>query len=213
MKAIAEKTTVVLAGAFNPAILSPRWVAVHGLGHPPEHEFQVEMLAPVLGGGGQNRFTFDGISYSVGFRSLTLHLDATQVPQCERAVRAVADILRQLPHTPVTGLGFNFAFLVEQPSPQLLAFMTTHDALTQTFPGAAEVVVRRWGNSIQWSEALVNVDCELAGGQLVVQFNLHYSTASAGQAEAILRGEHAFETHRSRAVEAARALTGQDLEE
>lgn len=211
MKAIGDKTTVVLAGAFNPAILQPKWVAVHGLGQPENQDFQVEMLAPI-GGAGPARFSFDGFSYSAAFKAVTLYLDGAALAQCQRSVLAAAKILSQLPHTPVAGLGFNFGFLVEEPSQSLLHLLTTNDAMTDAFPGSPEVVTRRWGNTVQWESALVSVDCELAGGQSSIVFNFHYSTASAGEAESILRSEGVFEKHQARAVAAATALTGQALE-
>jgi hypothetical protein len=211
VKAIGDRTTVVLAGAFNPAILVPQWVAIHGLGHPAGQDFQVEMLAPV-GGTGQARFAFDGIAYSAGFKNFMLHVDGTQIAQSERAIGAVANVLSQLPHTPVTGIGFNFGFLVEEPGAALLALMTTHDGLTDSFDGDPEVVARRWGNTVKWEQAIVSVDCELAGGHAIVAFNFHYSTDSANAAEQILRAGGVFEKHQQRAVAAAQTLTGQQLE-
>jgi hypothetical protein len=211
VKAIGDKTTVVLAGAFNPSILTPPWVAVHGLGHPVGQDFQVEMLAPVAGAG-QARFAFDGISYSAGFTSFLLLVNGAQVAQSERAVGAAANILAQLPHTPVTGVGFNFVYLVEQPSAEFLAIMTTKDAMTYSFPGEPAVVIRRWGNTVKWEQAVVNVDCELAGGQATIAFNFHYSTATAQDAEKILRVADVFAKHQERANAAAQVLTGQQLE-
>jgi hypothetical protein len=211
VKAIGDRTTVVLAGAFNPAILMPQWIAIHGLGHPAGQDFQVEMLAPV-GGTGQARFAFDGIAYSAGFKNFMLHVDGAQVAQSERAVLAVANVLSQLPHTPVTGIGFNFGFLVEEPAAALIALMTTHDGLTDSFDGDSEVVVRRWGNTIKWEQAIVSIDCELAGGQAIVAFNFHYSTDSASAAEQILRSSGVFDKHQQRAIAAAQTLTGQQLE-
>ena len=96
------------------------------------------------------RFAFDGLTYSAGYKILMLHIDGTQIAQSERAVCAVANILKQLPHTPVTGIGINFAFLVEQPTQDLLGLMTTHDGMTDSFVGEPEVVTRRWGNTVRW---------------------------------------------------------------
>ena len=90
--------------------------------------------------------------------------------------------------------------------------MTTHDGMADTFPGAAEVVVRKWGNTVTWEQALVGVDCELAGGKATITFNFHYATASAEEARQILMARGAFETHQQRAQAAAIALSGQLLE-
>lgn len=211
MKAIAERTTLVLAGAFNPAILVPQWVAVHGLGYTPNDQFQVEMLAPILGGG-QSRYTFDGLSYSAGFRNVTFHLDDTNPIQAQRAITTAASILEKLPHTPISGLGINFAFLVTEPLPAMLAFMTDHEAMTETFSDETEVVTRGWGNTLKWESALVNFECEVAGGQATIAINFHYSTDSAAQAVDILRDANAFDKHQIRAIEAAKAFTQQNLE-
>lgn len=211
MKVITDRTTVVLVGAFNPAILQPNWIAVHGLGYAPEQEFQVEILSPV-GGVGPNRFSFDGLSYSAGYRNVTLHLEGSTPEQCARAATATAKVLELLPHTPVNGLGFNFGFSVDEPSNDLLALLSQHDALLDSFGAEAEVATRRWGNTLKWQDALVSVDCEMAGHQLVIQLNFHYGTASASEARAILQRDNVVEAHRTQAIASARALTGENLE-
>lgn len=212
VKAIAEKTTVVLVGSFNPSILSPQWVAVHGLGYPPEKEFQVEMLA-AIGGANQQRFSFEGLSYSAAYRRLTFHLDPHDVAGSERQIEVAAKILHELPHTPLNGVGLNFAFHVEQPSQALLALFTPCPALSAAFDDAA-VAARRWGNVMKWNDCLAQVDCEVSdqGGALLT-LNFHYGTKSAAAAQEILSNEGAFAQHRSRAVAAASALTGEQLEE
>lgn len=197
---------MVIAGAFNPAILTPQWVAVQGLGRPENEAFPVEMLAPV-GGPGFARISFGGFSYTATFNAVTLHLNETDIPQCEIAVKAAANILAQLPHTPVTGVGFNFAFLTEQPSKELLRLVTAYGRLTDSFPDSPEVVARRWGNTIKWDDALVSVDCELVGSQATISFNFHHSVSSANEAEKILRHNDAFQKHLLRANAAANALT------
>lgn len=213
MKALGDRTTVVLVGAFNPAILSPQWVSVHGLGRDPAHEFQVEMLAPI-GGTGQAsaRFAFDGFCYSVGFKNFTLHADFNNVAQSTRGIEVAANILSRLPHTPINGLGVNFSFSVAEPEAPLLALLSTSDDLVESFGGDAEVVRRRWGNSVKWGDAVVNIECNLVGDEATIKFNFHYSVGSAAAAEAILREPNAFDKHRQRALEAATALTGQQLE-
>lgn len=214
MKVIADKVTLVLVGAFNPAILTPEWIARNGLGLEPGVDFQVEMLAP-LGVAAPARYSFNGISYSATLRNVTFYLDPNAIQAGEQTLTAAANILQQLPHTPIAGLGFNFAFLVEQPTESLLSLLTTKDDLVaamSTDIADAEVVTRRWGNSLRWSEALVNIDCELAGGQATIRFNFHYSTESAVEAGRILRIENAFARHISQAITAATAISNQALE-
>lgn len=211
MKVIADRTTVVLAGSFNPSILKPEWVGVHGLGIPAGQEFAVDMLAAV-GSGMPPRFRFGGIDYSAGFANFSLLIDPSNAAGGELAAKTAGNILGQLPHTPVSGVGFNFAFTSEEPHAVLTELLVAHDALTNSFPGDAEVVTRRWGNSLTWGESLVNIDCELAGGHATILLNFHYSTASAGTAQQILMTEGVFAKHWEQALAAARALSGEDLE-
>ena len=59
-----EKLTVVLAGSFNPAILTPQWISQHGLQEPANQKFAVELMTQFGPIGGIQRFSFGGISYS-----------------------------------------------------------------------------------------------------------------------------------------------------
>lgn len=211
VKAIADKTTVVLVGSFNPAILVPQWVAVHGLGYPPGQEFQIEVLTSI-GNVGPTRYSFNGLSYSADYRRVTLFVGASQAFEPERAVSAAASILEKLPHTPLKGVGFNFGFAVDDPSDALLSLLSVHAGMADKLENGAEVVTRRWGNTVKWGEALVSIDCEFAGGQASVAFNFHYSTESAIRAAEILKAKDCFQIHQTKAIEAARVLTGQELE-
>ena len=189
----------------------PPWVGVHGLGLPAGQEFAVDMLATV-GGGGLPRFRFGGLDYTAGYANFSFNVDPSDAESGAKAARTAGNILTQLPHTPVNGVGFNFAFFVEEPHAELIAQLTTHDALTDSFPGQAEVVTRRWGNSLTWEDSIVSVDCELAGGHATLAFNFHYSTASAGDAQRILLADAVFAKHWDRAVAAAQALSDEQLE-
>src|SRR4051812_38105477 len=55
---VQDKLTIVLVGSFNPAILTPQWIARNALGYPEERQFQVELLTPVAGIGGMPRYSF-----------------------------------------------------------------------------------------------------------------------------------------------------------
>jgi hypothetical protein len=211
VKAIGEKTTIVLAGAFNPAILTPPWVATHGLGYASDREFAIEMLAPV-GGTGVPRFNFDGLSYSAAYNVVTAYVPLVEPARCSQAVDVFAKILEQLPHTPVAGLGFNFAFQVDGPSAEFRALATPCVPMEESFGEGSTVAARKWGNIVKWEDALVSVECDLAGDQATVSFNFHHSTASAQAAVAVLRTDGVYEKHMARAVAAASALTGQQLE-
>lgn len=215
VRSVNESTTLVLAGAFNPVILTPQWVARHGLELPANEPVPpVQVLAPVqVQPGVLPRFTLPGlISYVAALKGLTIFL-AGEGGDPSRAVRAAAAILSKLPHTPVTGVGFNFEFVVDNPPENVFRLLTACDAMTATFPGDTEIVVRRWSNTVSWENALVTAECVLAGQQATIALNFHHSTQSAAEAEGILRMNDIFARHRERAIQAAAAISGQPLEE
>lgn len=205
MNIIEDKTTLVLAGAFNPAILQPQWVARHVLGYAQGQDFQVNLTAPISGIG-LPRFEFGGLSYSPALGGLTFFLDSTDEAKSNRAVAAAADILQELPHTPVSGVGFNFAFEVDEPGAELTSLLSSSSLLIESFPGAINVVSRRWGNKLRWDDALVTVDCETSGANVIINFNFHHSIDGARGAELLLRTEDLFGNSLVRAREAAASL-------
>lgn len=213
MNLVPEKLTIVVAGAFNPAILVPPWVGRYGLGYPPQQTFQVEMLAPVAGIGGMPRYSFDGISYSPNFQSVTFYLAGLDTPGCQRVVDAVARMLRELPHTPVSGIGFNFAFNVAEPDEALLQLLSSHAGMIEAFPGGGEVVSRSWSNVVAWQGALVTVQCQRDNAGVLIDANFHHNTTSAVGAAEVVSVADCYQRYFNAAVGLAQSLSGQQMEQ
>lgn len=212
MELIQDKLTIVLAGNFNPTILTPQWVARNALGYDADRQFQVEMMAPVAGIGATPRFSFDGISYAPNFQSVMFFLAGLDAGQRQRVVDAASRILRTLPHTPVSGVGFNFGFLVRNPEGQLLDLLQTSLPMMESFGEEAAVVSRLWANTVLWKGSLVSFQCQLDGGQVHIDANFHYGVNSAEEAGRVLARENAYQESYDVAVDAASRLSGQRLE-
>lgn len=213
MKFVADKQTIVLAGAFNPAILTPQWLARNALGYADARQFQVEMHAPVVGIGGMPRFTFDGISYAPNFQAVSFFLAGLDTAGRQRVTETIGKVLELLPHTPMTGLGFNFGFEVEQPAAEMMDYLRANTAMAEALPNGAEIVARSWANTFSWQGALVTYQCSLQGTNVSVDANFHYGVARAEEAQRILQEQNSYAKHFDAAVAVASALTRQQLED
>ena len=211
---LQEKSTIVLAGAFNPAILTPNWVAKNALGYEKDRAFQVQVLAPVGGAiGVAHRFSFDGISYSPTLQNVMFYLDGKNIDECDRAAKVAARILDELPHTPILGVGFNFGFVVKDPSPALLDLLQGSAELAGAFPGGAQVVSRGWSNALTWLDSLVTIQCHFDGSIVNIDANFHHGVIAATDASLVLKKADSYKAHLNAALAAASALSQQDLEE
>jgi len=208
-----DKLTVVLAGSFNPAILTPQWISRHGLQEPVGQNFVVEMATQFGPIGGIQRFTFGGISYSPNFNNITFFVGAADAVGRQRTCSAAARMLETLPHTPIQGVGFNFVFLIAEPSQELLQLLRANETLAAALTDGAEVVARGWSNVLRWREAVVTYQTQIdAQQQAMVEVNFHYGVTTAAAAAAVLGDLTAYETHFAAAVAGATALSGQPLE-
>jgi hypothetical protein len=92
----------VVAGRFNPAILSPSWIVAHGV--LPEGEFE-----------GSNLLGTNIIQYTLGgltWQPTLNKLEVTANDDVSDPGEFVAKVLELLPHTPIAAVGSNFAIPV-----------------------------------------------------------------------------------------------------
>jgi hypothetical protein len=209
---IQDKLTIVLAGAFNPAILTPQWIAINALNYPNEQLVQVELLAPIGGGVGTHRLTFDHMSYTAGYKGTTFYLMNQSAEVRESVCVAIGTIMSLLPHTPMSGVGFNFSFRVEHPPAELLNLLQVHEGLNGALGDDTTVVNRSWANTLSYQESLLNFSCQLAGAEVIVDCNYHHNVSSAMEAAAIMNTPGVYAQHLNVVIGAVSALTNQQLE-
>ena len=212
MQSVAQKTTVVIAGAFNPSIIIPPWIAKNVLDVPTGQNFPVQVLAPITGIAQLPRFTFAGLSFSPSFQNLTFYLEDLDDAGCHKVCDAAARILELLPHTPVTGLGFNFGFTENQPSVRLLQLMSVSPAVADAVGQGAETVGRSWANLLNWDKALITVLAEIRGEEASLDLNFHYAVQSASEAQEVLKKQAVYAIHRDAAQRVATTLSQEEQE-
>ena len=180
LKLFEPTTTLVIAGSWNPDILSPPWVAVQAMGLQVKPDFAV--TARLALGNPQQRptFGFEGIEYVPGRNTLTFNFDPNSVDSVCKAVSTATKILKLLSHTPVSGFGFNFKFRIENPVAGLLetfSFAVTPPSFLDDDDAVA--VARKWVAGVTAHGSLITTTVSLEGGNVVINTNSHFEVGSA----------------------------------
>lgn len=108
LNSYTNPTSLVIAGAWNPDVLSPKWIGKEVLGMQLGQDFPVTVQLPIGSPTQRPTYEFENIKYVVSRASLTFFLNPDDATQFEKSIRSAATILNLLAHTPVTGFGFNF---------------------------------------------------------------------------------------------------------
>lgn len=198
MNIVPDKTNLVIAGAFNPAILTPQWILQHVMGREPGEEIPVELLAPI-NGTGPTRFTFEDFSYTPTSQRLVVYLGALDEQAANERVSRVARILELLPHTPIAAVGFNFAYSSDEVSEAAASLFPTFPELLDVVNEGAEVVVRSWGQTIRLGDEVLGATAKLTGTVLDLGLNFQVSTVSISQVIELLRSQDAFSSRLDKA--------------
>lgn len=214
MRLLPEKSTLVVVGAFNPAILNPSWIAKNALGIIDDRQVQVEMLTPVSIGlsAPPARYSFEGISYSVTSQRLTVHFEGLDEAGAIKSVRMVRRIFELLHHTPVTGVGFNFGFASERPSAKLTQLMASEVSLLEGLADDAAIVMQGWGNTVRLGEELLGIQCTYDAASVSIDVNAHRNLSDATGLVAVVADDGVFATHLAQAIAIAVQLNEGELE-
>ncbi len=180
MQIVPERTSLVLLGIWNPAILNPGWLAqrVHDVPVGEQVQVQVEQ---VLMGAAQSppSFTVSGIKYTPARNRLEIRPTAITQENITLAQRAAVRLLNLLPHTPIAAFGQNFEFVENHPTPEQLAIFEAGNDLAERCDFEFETVRTQLTSSIQFENRVLNLQRSNQGGQLNLNFNFHYDANSA----------------------------------
>ena len=185
MKLLSDSSNLVLAGAWNPAILSPAWIAKEALGIAAGTDFPVSMQLPVIGepSAFPARYSFEGVAYSAAPHAVTIFLQDGSEGVVQKSISLAAKLAELLPHTPLTGFGFNFAFTEEQPSEKLLStFAASNNVPSFITDVDAVTVAQQWGAAVLSKGRIINMTIKYEGGTILVNFNVHFEVTSASDA-------------------------------
>lgn len=181
LKTDVTPPTLVVAGAWNPDILTPQWVASNAMGIKLEQNFSVNVELPIGDPTQRPIFEFHDIRYRSMKNALTFFLNKED--KVAESISVVANILALLSHTPVTAFGFNFQYEVEDPSSKLLnTFSSSNEIASFVDDENAETVKREWKASVKTNDNLLNVHALLEAVKVSINFNVHFEVTSAKEA-------------------------------
>jgi hypothetical protein len=188
-----DSATLLVAGAWNPDILSPNWVAREALALRLDQNFPVNVQLPIGIPTQRPTFEFAGVRYLAAKSALTFYLKPEEIEQIDKSITAVTKILDLLSHTPITGFGFNFSYEIEAPSVALLETFSSGKILTTLLEdGDAQTVVQMWKSSVKTQDRLLNLEAEFTGGKVNLNFNVHFEINSASGASQKLKTVNLF---------------------
>ncbi len=191
------ETSLVIAGAWNPAILSPQWVLQHGLGKALDGTNRIQAYLPA----GQGvifefpRYVLEDFTFTARADALVIVPIATEQERMAVAEDAAAKMLQELRHTPLGGIGHNFEFHEPNPQPDQLQVFTDSrqdiaDEMPEGWNPTSAVVVSSFASGT--NAVVLNISRHFEAGTLLVKMNFHHSVADVDQALQILRGENGY---------------------
>jgi hypothetical protein len=177
MELIPAETSLVVAGAWNAAILTPPWVLRHAFHKPPQDQPQVQVFLPA--GAGLifelPRYALEGVTYSVRPDALVFAPNSSDDDSLGKVETASANIVEVLSHTPLSGIGHNFGFRDMEAVPAHGAVFSQSrqdlaDAMPEGWQATAAAVVSSFKNANETVHVVVRQGfetpgCACSGGQ------------------------------------------------
>lgn len=197
MKIFHEETSLVLAGAWNPAILTPAWVLQNGLNKELDGTNRYQTFLPTGLGlvFDAPRYVLEDLTFSVRTDSLIITPNSESPENLAFVEATAARMLEQLRHTPMGGVGHNFEFREQNPQPaQLDVFTRSRQDLADNMPGgwepATSAILTSFSNTAR--TVVINMQRVLDGDMILVKVNFHHAVASVEQAISVLNGENGY---------------------
>lgn len=197
MKLLAQETSLVIAGSWNPAILTPEWVLIHGLNKTLDGTNKITAAIPVGYLFQFPRFELEDLSFIARTDALVFFPTATEEGRLAILETVAKCTLEKLCHTPITGIGHNFEFQDDTPNPDLLGhFSLAQQHIVDVMPDGFSVASNEIKTSIKHAteDVIINISSSFDGGRLGVKFNFHYPVDSTTKALEILNSDAEFKS-------------------
>lgn len=198
MNIIDNETSLVIAGAWNPAILNPQWVIKHGLQLEPDAAGPVQAFLPAIQGLAFEfpRYVLPGLTYVVRGDALLLYPTDNTSPSFATVEKVGCEILKQLNHTPISGIGHNFEFRDSEPNPEWLApFTASRQDLADNLEDGWNPTGAAISSTFTHEATNVQVNISrqlLLDGTLSVRFNFHHQITSREDAINVLSNQEGY---------------------
>ena len=181
---ILQRPTIVIAGAFNPVIFNPAWMAYHlydkeeGVQTPAEH---VQIMAPA-----RQSITFiDNIGVSARKQRVEIFIANMADESRQRAEAIAAQVVQKLPHTPFAGFGVNFQINCKDPDEELTGLFDTREGLESYNKIASREAVVAFQPA---ANKKIIIKRRLQDDEVDISFNYHTDASSPEEMIESLKG-------------------------
>lgn len=194
MRPVTRETTLVIAGAWNPAILTPEWLLIHGLQKEIDGSNKIQAAMPVGLLFDFPRFALEDLAFIARTDALILFPSAVNEDRFALVESVAKRILDELSHTPINGVGHNFEFQDDAPEPNMLKSLSAaQQDVADIAPDGFTVSSNAIATSLKREQVTINIQRYFDGARLGVKFNFHHAVSSAIQASKVLCGEDGYE--------------------
>lgn len=143
----------VVAGKWNPAILSPKGIATHIFKKDPD--YPIEVMVP-LDAQGAPLVVIEGLRIMANFDRLAIDCENSDWDSLEKARKYCCDAIDELPITPFLAAGFNIRYELSDPEQEFIGLLVLplDDKISEehlTIEGRGTV------RSIAWKDGVINL--------------------------------------------------------
>ena len=167
-------SSIVVLGAWNPAIITPAWLLQHKV-------FEVTSESPpiVLGQPGLPQIRIGKVTLVADFTKLIV-----QAEDGSDCGSFVARILGLLPHTPIAAIGTNFLFAcaAEDLTPDRLPRLGNIQMTPHPSPADLKLIQTTWVRQMAEDAKLQISVTQQEGTDMVIGVNIHRDVTSASRA-------------------------------
>ena len=191
MQVTLPETSLVIAGAWNPAILTPAWILQHAMQNTDAQAHMVQAVFPAMLNGAFDfpRFMLPGFAYTARNDAVVFLPESMAENVLSNMEDVVARLLAQLNHTPIGGVGHNFEFRHSPTRDEWLEPFNRSQVELIDAAGGWNVSRTTLATSFVIDQVTINIQRYTEGDAMVVKFNFHHSVNSAAEARLVTVGQ------------------------
>jgi len=177
---IKENPNIVIAGAWNLNILTPKWFAQEF----PDLAKQKEVLAQVQIGTGILKFSIDDrIKINPNPDKLIFFSEIAERSNYELVEKLAMDTVSKLRHTPITALGHNVTYFLDEGSFSLFNedSMSNYEDYYKKELSITAFNTQQILHTLSYENYLLNLTYNINRQKNFVSFNYHYNVTDAGR--------------------------------
>lgn len=197
MEEIKQACSIVIVGGWNTRILTPPWLGKNIFKKDElEIRFPIDPALPMK--------VTDGKNYTIDISTTRLVFQPTVINEQKLALMSdgVINVLKILPHTPITAAGVNFGFKEINPDESLGNLFNnihlTNIINIEKIDNLNELVITYkfiLSNDFENRVLQLRISKKAESNEVILNFNFHKDISSADEARTILEPESVTKLH------------------